>query len=180
MKSTTEPARLVVSLLASLEEPRQEALRRLARRFGPVVFYSEPLAFDHSDYYAAELGSPLTRRLAAFARLIPAGKLAWAKLLCRSLEGDLARHGRRSVNLDPGVLNAGALTLATGKPGDWRVPIGPGVYADVHLRFEDGRYQSLPWTYTDYAHGPLNDIMSDIRARYLWQLKQAGAQEKNQ
>lgn len=164
----------MVSLLAVDEGIRAGALGRLARRLGPAVLYSEPMAFGPSRYYDDEMGSPVTRRVAAFGPLVPPDRLAWAKRVCLSLEHDFAVEGRRRVNLDPGCLSAGALVLATVKPSDCRPALGGGIYADVQLRFERGRYRPLPWTYPDYAGEELAGLLELMRERYLWDLKHAG------
>lgn len=163
----------MVSLLAGEETVRAEVLVRLARRLGPAVLYSEPLAW-RSRYYAAEMGWPLNRRLAAFGPLVPPEDLARVKRVCLALERDFSTGGRRLVNLDPGSLGAGALTLATVKPAEYRPALGGGIYADVQLRYERGRYRPLPWTYSDYAGDELVGLLGLIRERYLWDMKRAG------
>jgi hypothetical protein len=169
-------ARLVVSLLAGKEEPRRAALKRLASELGPVVFYSEPMPFTRSAYYDKEMGPGLTRRLAAFGGLRPPGELAAVKRLCVGLEGELAREGRRRVNLDPGLLGKDALILATRKFSGHRLELTPGVYGEVTLFFHGGGYHPLPWTYPDYAGEEMRGVLDLIRGRLLWSLKRKRAQ----
>lgn len=170
-------ARLVISLLAAAEQPRSQAIARLAQGLGPVDYLSRPLAFAYSDYYAAEMGGPLTRRLAAFRVPVRPLDLAAAKTRCLALEADLAMEGRRRVNLDPGLLSADALILATTKYCGHRLPLAEGLWQEITLWFNHGQYHPLPWTYPDYAGPELREICAGLRRRLLWQLKTAGGQE---
>lgn len=164
--------RLVVSILAGPEEPRCLAVRRLAGRLGPLTSLSRPMAFDYTDYYTREMGPGLTRRLAAFRDLVEPDCLVKVKRVCLSLEKDLARQGKRRVNLDPGLLSAGGLVLATTKPQGHRICLAPGIYSELTLYFHQGQYRPLPWTYPDYAGEQMRGLLMSIRRRYLWQRKQ--------
>jgi len=177
---SAEKARLLISLLAAEEAPRSEAVRRLAARFGPLIFLSEPLPFAYTDYYQPEMGAPLTRRLAAFLELVEPERLSVLKGICLSLESDLAVGGKRRVNIDPGLLSAHSLVLATTKNSPHRICLAPGRYAEVTLIFQNGEFKALPWTYPDYAGKEVQDILHDLRRRYLWQLKEdkAAAQDR--
>ncbi len=166
---------LVVSLLAGREPERARAVRRLRQRFGPLALLSAPLPFDYTDYYRPEMGPGLTRRLALFSQLVPPHDLVRIKRVCMSLERDLAREGRRRVNLDPGLLSTGSLVLATGKYREHRICIGPGLFAELTLWYHHGRFHALPWTYPDYAGPKLRKVLEGFRNRYLWQLRQSRA-----
>lgn len=178
MAPETERARLVVSLLAGSEPPRTRAINALCADLGPLDYLSRPLAFGGlGDYYAAEMGGPLDRRLAAFHDLVQPGDLAALKRRCQDLEAALAVHGRRTVNLDPGLLSAGALILATTKHCGHRLPLAKGLWQELTLWFNHGQYHPLPWTYPDYAGPELRAICAGLRRRLLWQLNPAaGAQ----
>ncbi|MCF8031742.1 MAG: DUF4416 family protein [Desulfarculaceae bacterium] len=170
------PCRLVISLLASGEELRATALKRLASQLGPVVLYSEPLAFPGAAFYAPEMGPGLNRRVAAFAGPRLPGDLAPVKRLCLDLEAELAKEGRRTVNLDPGLLSKNTLVLATRKYNDHRMELAPGIFGEVALHYRRGSYQGLPWTYPDYAHGELNELLGQMRPRLLWSFEQERGQ----
>jgi hypothetical protein len=176
MKGRAFPAMVVVSLLSGREEPRRLAVARLARDLGPLSCLTPPLSFGHSQYYAAEMGPGLTRRLAAFTRLVEPWDLARIKRACLDLEDELAQDGRRQVNIDPGLLGPGALTMATTKASPHRVAIAPGLWAETTLLFQRGAFTPLPWTYQDYAGPCLQAVLRLMRGRYLWQLRQARRQ----
>lgn len=175
-----EPTRacLVVSLLAAEEEPRAEAVRRLSQDWGPLDYLSLPLAFPGGGYYTAEMGAPLTRRILAFRQPVALDALARTKRACLALEADLALQGRRRVNLDPGLLTGDALVLASTKYTGHRLPLDArtGLWQELTLWYHQGCYQPLPWTYPDYAGAQLRDIMSRLRRRHLWRLRQDTAQ----
>jgi hypothetical protein len=168
---------LVVSALAGDEAPRAQGLRELTAILGPLVFLSQCVPFDRTDYYAEEMGSPLTRRLAGFAQPLDPLRLAEVKTTCLGLEKRLADQGRRRVNLDPGLLGPGSLTLASSKPSPHRLALAPGIFAEVTLLYQRGEWKALPWTYPDYASQPISDILLCLRRRYLWQLKQSREKE---
>jgi hypothetical protein len=172
MAQTAPEALLLISLLAADEASRAEAVRRLAQDFGPLIHLSRPQAFAQTEYYAQEMGRPLNRRLASFRRLLPAHGLAQAKRVCLALEAELALEGRRQVNLDPGLLSAHSLVLASHKPQAHRLAIAEGLWAELTLWYHHGQYHPLPWTYPDYAGEGMRRLLRGLRARYLWQLKQ--------
>jgi hypothetical protein len=167
------PAALLVSLISAREEWLEEATALLEERFGAVAEASPLLPFTQTAYYAAEFGQPLLRRFLRFERLIPQDTLAQAKLVCLELEAGLASEGRRRVNLDPGLISAERLLLATGKNYTHRVPLSGGIYADLTLIYGRGSFQPLPWTYPDYAGPEIIDLLNRFRAGYIVQLRGA-------
>jgi len=169
LSETAQPeAFLVVSLLAAAERPRVLALAELVARHGPLFYLSRPLPFDWTDYYRDEMGPGLSRRLAAFEQPVGWGALAMAKDHCQALEARLAKGGKRTVNLDPGLLHEGGLILASAKWAPHRLPLGPGLFQELTLYFAGGCYNALPWTYRDYAGEPLNPVLGLLRRRLLW------------
>ena len=170
MAKAAAPARLLVSMLAAAEPPRVEALRRLVERLGPLVYLSQPLEFSYTAYYQREMGGPLTRRLAAFRDLLPSCRLPEVKRLCVALEAELARDGRRRVNLDPGMLSADSLVLASGKPQAHRLALAEDVWGEITLLYHHGQFHGLLWTYPDYAAERMRRLLAGLRGRYLWQL----------
>lgn len=164
------PACLVISLLASDESWRGQALSRLLARYGQCFYISETLPFTATSYYAAEMGEQLNRRFMVFSALQPMERLPIIKQQCVSLERDFTEQGRRKLNIDPGFLSAGSFVLASTKPAAHRLWLGRGVYGELTLLFNNGRYNPLPWTYPDYA--AYGELMLAWRNRYLWLLRQ--------
>ncbi|MFP5258480.1 MAG: DUF4416 family protein [Acidobacteriota bacterium] len=171
------PAKLVVSVLsAGLPAVWEAVTAALEARFGPAEVAYPALPFDHTAYYNEELGSPLARRLLVFARLVPQDALGPAKVFSNAVEDRLARpDGRRRVNLDPGLLTCERFVLATGKNYTHRIYLGQGIFGDLTLVFQAGSWQTLPWTFPDYAAPDMLARLSDVRSRYRRDLRESAA-----
>jgi hypothetical protein len=169
-----KPAKLVISAITGRPQPCPALRERLAALFGPIDFESPLLDFSFTDYYEREMGGGLRRCFFAFTRLISPDLLASLKLRTNSLEQELSEEGRRTVNLDPGLLSLSRFSLATTKDSAHRIPLWAGIYAELTLRFERGAFRPLPWTYPDYRSDEVLSILAKVRARLREQLAQAG------
>jgi hypothetical protein len=147
------PVRPFVGLLAAGQERLAPVRDRLLAWLGPVRLASDPVLFTHTTYYAREMGEGLWRQYVVFADLRDPGDLADWKLTANALENELGRNaaGGRTVNLDPGYLAPGKLVLATTKDQGHRLYLRNGIWAEMTLRIQQGRYALWPWTYPDYA-----------------------------
>jgi hypothetical protein len=167
-----QPVKLIASLLTgdlALLDPVREAL---AHTWGPIDFTSPLLPFDHTTYYAAEFGPGLQRQIITFAALIPPRDLPRVKHQTNNLEGDWTLAGRRQVNIDPGYVSLGKLVLATTKDHAHRLYLGQGIYGEVTLTYQRGRFRPWPWTYPDYASDGYCTLFDGIRTRYKAQLRE--------
>jgi len=171
------PAKLVVSVLsADLTTAWLPTVAALEDRFGPAELASPAMPFVHTAYYNDELGTPIARRLLVFARLLPQEGLGPAKCFTNTLEDALARpDGRRLVNLDPGLVTCERFVLATGKNYTHRIYLGQGIFGDLTLVFQAGSWQTLPWTFPDYAAPDMLARLTDVRSRYRRDLREAAA-----
>lgn len=164
-----EPALLLVSILGREDERLLAVIPELEVHFGPLDCLTPKLPFDFSPYYEREMGRPLCRRLAVFSEPFHRQQLPAVKNLTNSLEQRLAdSSGRRIVNLDPGYLAIEHLVLATTKKSYHRPYLGEGIYADLTLIYQYGKYQALPWTYPDYASDDYTGFFADLRRKLLW------------
>jgi hypothetical protein len=77
----------------------------------------------------------------------------------------------RPVNLDPGLIEASKLVLATTKNYSHRIYIGNKMYAEVTLIYEKGDWRHFEWTYPDYRQKSYQEFFSKVRNRLLEQLK---------
>jgi hypothetical protein len=168
-------AKLVMSFLYRDEAPLAETLAAADEKYGPVDFLSEPLPFEFTAYYEREMGKNLKRRLAGFRPLIFPQQLPEIKHWANARED---RHrdekGGRRINIDPGYIASAKFILATAKDYSHRIYLGDGIYGDLTLMFQKGSFRTLPWTYPDYGSPPLIDLVTLLRRRYLWQLKNTG------
>ena len=148
-----------------------ELLPVLEKAFGPVEQVSDWFDFDYTDYYQGEMGAPLFRRMISFARFISQGDLAGIKERTNAMEKEWAVNDRRNLNIDPGYLLLSRFVLATGKDFSHRIYIGRGIYAEVTLLFQKGKFQPLAWTYPDYASTEMTDFLMSVRRSYVTELK---------
>ena len=139
--------------------------------FGELDLVSAWMPFDYTAYYELELGSPLYRRLLAFETLIDQQDLAEVKLATNRIEQSYSRHRKRRVNIDPGYLLYERFVLASGKNFSHRIYIGHQIYADLTLIFRKGAFETLPWTYPDYADQPIRSFLERVRKKYAVDLK---------
>ena len=146
-------ARLFIAILAP-ESLLGEAEASLSRTFGPVDLKARPFPFTCTEYYRAEMGSHLFRCFVAAATLVPQSALPEIKHRTIRIERELSIPGeravRRRVNLDPGYLTPAKIVLASTKDYAHRVYLDQGIFGDLHLTYQHGTYQPLPWTYPDY------------------------------
>jgi len=169
---TPLPVKLIMPMFtcdASLFERAEEAL---APCFGPLDYRSARLPFAHTAYYTPEFGAPLLRQFMTFERLIDPGNLAAIKHHTNALEQRLSQAGKRRINLDPGYISAAKLVLATTKDHSHRIYLGQGIYAEITLSYHHGDWQTLPWTYPDYASDTYQAILREVRALYMTQLRE--------
>lgn len=167
-----DPVKLIVGLLARERALLDDASERLAKSFGPLEARSHPVPFDHTDYYAAELGARPWRQFLAFVDLIDPAGLAEIKNQTNALETAWSIEGRRAVNIDPGYVSLSKLVLATTKNHWHRIYIGQGIYAEVTLPFRHGAFQPQEWTYPDYRTPESLAFFTAVRERYRRQLRQ--------
>lgn len=163
--------KLIASLLTGETALLAEVKDALSRTFGPIDFESALLPFDHTDYYAPEFGTGLQRQIVTFEQLTPPAALPAIKRQTNDLEWSLAREEQRRVNIDPGYVSLGKLVLASTKDHAHRLYLGHGVYGEVTLTYQRGRFRPWPWTYADYASDEYCTLFDKIRERYKAQLR---------
>ena len=140
---------------------------RLEKSYGPVSAVSAPLPFTYTDYYNSEMGDGIERFFIAFERLVQPDALSAIKTETDSLELELAENGRRTVNLDPGLITEGNVILATTKNRAHRIAIGRSLYAEVTLIYHSHGFESFPWTYADYRSREVQETLLAFRREYL-------------
>ena len=160
------PVKLFAAVLFSEQEPLGTARAQLVEHFGSIDYTSPIFDFAHSDYYAGEMGTPLFRIFYSFHRLIDPGELAAIKCTTNAIERRLATTGKRTVNIDAGYLDYCKVVLASMKFHNQKIYLGRGVYADMNLLYEKGRYKAFDWTFPDFADGAYEKILLHIRAKY--------------
>ncbi len=165
-RAVPPPAKLLASVIYRVEERFAEARSLFAERIGAVERVSDRFPFDFTGYYAREMGAPLVRRFLVAADPVARDALAGVKEAAERIEDALAVEGRRTVNVDPGLLTEENFILATGKNYSHRVYLRDGVFADLTLVYERGGYRALPWTYPDYASEAVRAFLAEVRSAY--------------
>jgi len=167
-----KPAKLVIGLFTQKRELMAAVAADLMESFGSIDMISPLFPFDFTTYYEKEMGSPLFRRIFVFKSLIRQDALADIKLRTNAIETLYSADGMRQVNIDPGYLLMERLVLATGKNFAHRIYIGKCIYADLTLIYQKNGYQTLPWTYPDYAHDTIRNFLTLVRNKYMEDLKE--------
>jgi len=162
---------LFSSIIYRDEGPLHKAMDMLGSQFGPELFRSDHMAFDYTSYYEREFGSPLSRVFVAFERLVPRDCLVDAKTATNSIEDSLKVGGRRSVNIDPGIISLENIILATTKPYSHRVYLGKGIWCEVTLIYEKNTYSPLKWSYPDYSSDKIIAMFNTLRGEYRKRFK---------
>jgi len=172
----SKPAKLIIGFFLGNQDLCESVIESLVERYDQVDVISNWMTFDQTSYYEPEMGYPLFRRMLAFKNLIHQDQLAQIKLETNQIESQFAVKGKRAVNIDPGYLLLERFVLATAKNFSHRIYIGKGIYADLTLIYRQGRFESLPWTFPDYAGKKIQQFLQRVRAKYAVDLKE-GSQD---
>jgi hypothetical protein len=179
MPEAIEPVKLLVAALWADERALRSARDSLQEAWGTIDFEGADHPFDVTDYYQAEMGSNLRRRLLSFARLVPPPFLVQAKLEAVEIEDRLrSRRDRsaggpsgRAVNLDAGYLDNHKLVLASLKRAGQKIYLDRGVHADIIVRYAHGRFKPFEWTFPDFRDGRYDQELLEIRRLYMEELR---------
>ncbi len=163
------PTVFFVAALAADQSHLARAETVLEREFGPAWATLPPRPFTYSDYYRDEVGDAPLRAFYGFETTFHPGCLAARKLLSNRLEEELAAGSgyARPVNLDPGYLAVEKVVLASAKNFAHRIYLADGIYGEVTLQYYDKRFQTLKWTFPDYASGEYFPFFLELRRRLL-------------
>jgi len=173
----SKPVKLFLSAIYSNPESLKRVLGKLEERLGEIDYSTKEMSFEHTNYYEPEMGAPLFRQFFSFGNLIQPESLVDIKLFTNQLELEENEEGRRRINLDPGYVGMNQMVLATGKPSAHRIYLREGIWADLHLIFQSGSFQALPWTYPDYRSEPLIQLFNRLRELLKSRLREKEGQK---
>jgi len=148
-----------------------DVLQELSRRFGPLGLVSRVMNFEFTAYYLSEMGSDLSRLFCEIPGLVPADALVQIKTTARLFEAELSVNGKRTVNIDPGYVDAFKVVLLSDKYSGRKVYLGQGCYADVTLTFSSGTWQAGKRAFPDFQDGRYTPYFMKLREKYLEQMK---------
>jgi hypothetical protein len=173
--SNPQPVKLFCGVLTRFENLFTEIKGALEDSFGAVDAESETLKFDFTTYYEKTMGAGLLRKFYSFESLIPPERIVEAKVRTNQIEEEFARRFQlgvaRPINLDPGYITLSKLTLASTKDFSHRVYLREGIYVEVTLKFERGKFVGWPWTYPDYKTEEYQKFFLLVREFYAEQLR---------
>lgn len=169
------PAKLIAGIISSKEIYFEKAEEELKSLFGLIDLKSPLFPFELTNYYEEQMGINLKRIFLSFVDLIPPEKLSSIKVQTNDLEEKIGQglgETFRVVNIDPGILTASALIMATVKDFSHRIPLAQGIYAHLEFLFTKNAIRILEWTYPDFKQEGYQKFFLDVRRTYLDQLKQ--------
>mgnify|MGYP002626330535 CR=1 FL=1 len=162
-----------VKRITGILYPNDELLRwsidELAKIWGQPEIYSEPVAFDRTNYYD-EISPNLTRIFLCFPGLVNASELADWKHQAIEIEAR-SREPIRAVNIDPGYVDGARLILASTKDHAHRIYLRDGIYAEVTMRYRFKKWQSFDYTFPDFASGVYDKFLLQVRRMWLQEIK---------
>lgn len=171
--SEFEREKLFCGILYNDTAMLDEAMTRLCGRYGKIDYTSPEFVFSElSSYYADELPGEVYRRFVSFGELISPDMIAQVKLQTNAIEEEMSYHGRRRVNLDPGLIGRGNLLLPTTKYAPHRIAMHDGIYVELTLFYSGGGYIDFPWTYRDFKSDDVKREMESIRKIYIKQRRE--------
>ncbi|MFH1943175.1 MAG: DUF4416 family protein [bacterium] len=164
--------KLFVGILYSDSTILADGLALLDERYGEMDYRSKSFAFTMTDYYVPEMGSPITRMFVSFDRLIHPKEIARIKCETNDIENQRAVDGKRKINLDPGYMDYDKVVLASAKYNGQKIYLDHGIWADLTLHFEKGRFDPYAWSFPDFKEGIYDEVFLEIRQRYKMQRKE--------
>ena len=158
-----EEAVIFIASLFSSQEDFNNAAPRLRDLFGHVYYESPSLHWNFSAYYNGELGAPLYRNFIFFENIVDPVFLVDAKLALCEIEKEFSTSGNRRINLDPGYMSLAKVVLASRKNYSHRIYLGRGVFCELELFYQEGKFNPLPYTYYDYRDDLILKLFADAR-----------------
>ena len=159
-----EPVKLISGFLYRHRDLYIAALEKMEKLYGPVELESEIFKFDHTSYYAKEMGNNLKRCFVSFEEPISPSRLRQCKLETNRIEQEfLNDSGGRTINIDPGMVGLANLTLASTKDFAHRLYLGDGIYGEVSMIYTDGEFTPLKWAYPDYQIDEVIQFLHRVR-----------------
>ena len=168
--SRPEPVKLIIGILSGIKILLKDIEVLLESHLGKIDLKSEIFTFDFTDYYKREMGLNILRKFLCFKKLIDPEEIPSIKIWTNKLEDELKNDGEfeviRPINIDPGYLTQSKLILASTKDYYHRIHLQGGIYAEVTLFYQNGKFENLPWTYPDYQTEKYKNFF--LKARELY------------
>jgi hypothetical protein len=158
------PVQCFASIIFRDKERMESAKGKIGEILGDVEDSTNPASFYQTDYYEKEMGKVLSRVFLLFSLLTSRERLPEVKLRANDIETLFSEGGKRTVNIDPGYVSLENVILATTKGYSHRIYLGGGIYGDLTLIYQGGKYKPLQWTYPDYGSEETVSLFNRWRA----------------
>ena len=139
----------------------------LASKYGKVEKESEVYDFSFTNYYEKEMGKNLKKVICVFEKEIAYDELADIKQATNEIENKFRISGKRTINLDPRMIDKNELVLASVKPAGYKKLIKNAIYYHSIYSFGD-KVKLLPMAFPDYKSSILIKFFSSVyKERFL-------------
>ncbi|HWR72492.1 MAG TPA: DUF4416 family protein [Nitrospirota bacterium] len=161
------PVKLFIGMISNDPGLFDAAAKPLLVEYGPADLRSEPVPWEHTEYYRDEMGTDLLRCFLFFERLVDPATLVSTKQFTNRLEEEFSTDSgglrNRRINLDPGYITEAKVVLASAKDFAHRVYLCEGIYAEVTLQFHGTSYHPIETTYPDFRTPQVRALFSKAR-----------------
>lgn len=158
---------LIVAAFSRHGDALDWARHRAEQQWGSIMLESERFAFCDTDYYQRTMGEDLKKVFWAFAPGFEPAELPDVKRTTNAWEEEFARQSdaieTRPLNIDPGYLSLGKLILASTKDFTHRIYLSQGIFAEITLHYQRGRWEHHRWTFPDYQRDDYQAFFSECR-----------------
>lgn len=163
-----KPVLLFTGILFSESVSINDLLSLLYKEFGDTIYESILMHFIWSDYYENEMGPKLRRLFLVYKTPFNRENLPDIKRRADELEALFLKDGKRTVNIDPGLICLENVELATNKGFSHRVYLRDGVFVEVTLFYKNDTYQPIEyWTYPEYRSTHMLEFFNTARSLLL-------------
>jgi len=167
----TEKMLLFSSVIYNPSVSFNKIRKEIIRVFGEIIYETEELKFEHTSYYAEEMGHNLVRRFVFFNSAVDPDNVFEYKIKSNKIEELFVVNKQRRVNVDPGYATLSKVCLLTTKNFSHRIYLRGGIYAEVTLSYQKKKYRTFEWTYPDYASDDIKNIFYFVRNKFNEQLR---------
>ena len=162
-----DKVKLITGIIYKDEELLEIVLKKLSGIYGKIDLRLESFSFIYTDYYKEELGDNLKKMYISFVDFIDSERLPEIKIRTNKIENEYLKNNLRRINIDPGYITPAKLVLATTKNYSHRIHLAKGIFGDIHLNVDKGKFKPNPWTYPDYKEDFVLEFFGKVRKIYL-------------
>lgn len=165
------PVKVFTAVFYTDEKFLKMAKEKLLENLGEIDYESPSFDFEFTSYYEEEMGENIKRIFYSFKNLIVPDEIIDIKIKTAMIEKEFMIEGKRKVNIDPGYMDYFKVVLASFKFGGQKIYLGKGVYADITLWYEKGRFKPLLTCFPDFQSNLYEKVLLRIRELYKKDLK---------